>query len=97
MVTRGSITPLNNQLLQNHQSQLTNPTQLNTNNLRRMAHVSPTITVHGNNNDASYGGEITITGQNSAIGLGNLDIPCNDFNNGVNSDNAVSSMTSMWP
>ncbi|KAK7320766.1 hypothetical protein VNO77_30538 [Canavalia gladiata] len=93
MVTRGSFTPFNNQLLQN-QSQLSTPPQLNTNSLRRMAHVSPTITVHGN--DPSYGG-ITVSGQNSALGLGNLDITCSDFNGGVNSDNAVSTMTSMWP
>ncbi|TKY58261.1 Basic leucine zipper 9 [Spatholobus suberectus] len=93
MVTRGSLTPFNNQLLQN-QSQLSTPPQLNTNNLRRMAHVSPTITVHGN--DASYGSGITVDGQNSALGLGNLDIPCSDFSSGVNSDNAVSSLTSMW-
>lgn len=54
-----------------------------------MAHVSPTITVHGN--DASYG----VTGQNSVIGLGDFDISCSDFNNGVNND-AVSSLTSIW-
>ncbi|KAE9587025.1 hypothetical protein Lal_00004934 [Lupinus albus] len=83
MVTRSSFT-LNNQFLQTQ-------SQMSTANLRRMAHVSPTITVHGNN--ASYGG-VTI-GQNSTHGLGNLDITnYNNANNGVFSD-AVSSVT-MW-
>ena len=97
MVTRGTLTPINNQILQN-QSSLNTPPQLNTNNLHRMTHVSPTITVRGND-DASYGGGITVSGQNSPLGgLGNLDnIPCSDFNSGINSNNAVSSMTSMWP
>ncbi|OIV96541.1 hypothetical protein TanjilG_24194 [Lupinus angustifolius] len=89
MVTRSSFT-LNNQFLQT-QSQLSTPPQLNTTNLRAMAHVSPTITVHGN--DASYGG-VTVGGQNSTHGLGNLDIAYNNVNNGVLSD-AVSSVT-MW-
>ncbi|KAK7384883.1 hypothetical protein VNO78_30586 [Psophocarpus tetragonolobus] len=80
MVTRGTLPPFNNQLLQN-QTQLSSPPQLNTNNLRRMAHVSPTITVQGNDNAA-----------NNSYGGGILDMPCSDFN----SDNAVSSMTSMW-
>ncbi|KAJ1422494.1 P-type ATPase [Sesbania bispinosa] len=80
MVTRGSFTTINNQIFQN-QSQLTTTPQLNTSNMRRMAHVSPTITVHGND-AASYGGG----GQNSALGLGDFDITCSDFNNGVNSD-----------
>ncbi|KAL2318236.1 hypothetical protein Fmac_032112 [Flemingia macrophylla] len=96
MVTRGSL-PFNNQFHQN-QCQLSTPPQLNTNStLRGMAHVSPTITIHGNNNNnASYGGAgITVSGQNSA--LEHLDIPCSDFNNGVNSDNGVSSMTTLWP
>ncbi|KAK7283020.1 hypothetical protein RIF29_12216 [Crotalaria pallida] len=90
MVTRSSFT-LNNQFLQT-QTQLSTPPQLNTtNNMRRMAHVSPTITVHGN--DASYSG-ITVGGHNSAHGLGNLDITYNNVNSGVLSD-AVSSVT-MW-
>ncbi|KAG5098223.1 hypothetical protein JHK82_048077 [Glycine max] len=98
MITRGTLPPTNNQILQN-QSPLNTPPQLNTNNLRRMGYVSPTFTVHGNDATASYGGGITVSGQNSPLGgLGNLDnIPCSDFNSGVNSDNAVSSMTSMWP
>ncbi|KAK7293710.1 hypothetical protein RJT34_16583 [Clitoria ternatea] len=51
---------------------------------QRIAHVSPTITVHGNN-DGSYG-----NGQNSPLGL--LDITCNDLNSDV-----VSTMTStIW-
>ena len=89
---RGTITPLNNHILPN-QNQLSSPSLLNINinNVRGMAHVSPTITVHGNDG-ASYGSGITVSGQNSPLLLGNLDITCSDFN----SDNAVSSMTSMW-
>ncbi|XP_020205675.1 bZIP transcription factor RISBZ4 isoform X1 [Cajanus cajan] len=85
MVTRGSL-PFSNQLHQN-QCQLGTPPQLNTNStLRGMAHVSPTITIQGNNNnDASYGA--------AGITVSSLDIPCNDFNN----DNVVSSMTTLWP
>ena len=86
MVARGSFNTLNNQLLQNQD-------QLNTNNLRRMAHVSPSITVHGN--DSSYGSCITVDRQNSALGLGNLDITYNDFNSAGMSD-AVSSVTNIW-
>ncbi|KAJ1427583.1 Basic-leucine zipper domain [Sesbania bispinosa] len=89
MVTRGSFTTINNQLFQN-QSQLTTTPQLNTSNMRRMAHVSPTITINGNE-AASYGGGAP----NSALGLGDFDVTCSDFNNGVNSD-AVSSLTNMW-
>ncbi|XP_027332929.1 bZIP transcription factor RISBZ4-like [Abrus precatorius] len=86
MVTRASFPTFNNQLLQNQsQSELSSTPQLTSNSLRRMAHVSPSITVH---NDPSY----------SALGLGNIDISCTDFNGGVNNyDNAVSSLTSMWP
>ncbi|RDX84230.1 Basic leucine zipper 9, partial [Mucuna pruriens] len=89
IVTRGPVCRYNNEIVQNqNQSQLSSPSQLN----RCMAHVSPTITVHGNN-AASYGGGITVSGQNSPLGLANLDMPCTDFN----SDNAISSMTTMWP
>lgn len=84
MVTRGSFTTLNNQLLQTQC-----PPQVNTTTLRRMAHVSPTITVQGN--DASFNG--VIVGQNSA--MGNLDMAYNDINNGVMSD--AMSCGSIWP
>ncbi|GAU15236.1 hypothetical protein TSUD_09740 [Trifolium subterraneum] len=90
MVSRGTLPTFNNHLLQNQSQLNTTLPQINTSNLRCMTHVSPTITVHGN--DASYG----VSGQNSAIGLGDFDISCSDFNNGVNSD-AVSSLTSIWP
>ncbi|MED6211000.1 hypothetical protein PIB30_069484 [Stylosanthes scabra] len=100
MVARSSFTNLNNQLLhQNHQRGQMNT---NNNNLRGVAHVSPTITVHGN--DSSYGSCITsVDGQNSAHlgGLaGNLDITNNSNNysdyNAAISD-AVSSVTNIWP
>ncbi|XP_068472004.1 basic leucine zipper 9-like [Phaseolus vulgaris] len=93
MVRRGTITPFNNQILPS-QTQLSTVSVLNTNNnnLRRMAHVSPTITVHGNDG-ASYGGGISVSGETSSpLLLGNLDIASSDFN----SDNGVSSITSMW-
>lgn len=90
MVSRGTLPTFNNQLLQNQNQLNTTSPQINTSNLRCMQHVSPTITIHGN--IASYG----VSGHNSAIGLGDFDITCNDFNNGVNSD-AVSSLTSIWP
>ncbi|XP_054796670.1 basic leucine zipper 9-like [Prosopis cineraria] len=63
---RGSLTTLNSQLLraQSH--------RLNPHNLPRMAHVSPTITSHGN--DASYSAAMTVGAQNSALGLEDLDI-----------------------
>ncbi|KAG2389775.1 Basic leucine zipper 9 [Vigna angularis] len=86
MVRRGTVPPFNNQILPNL-SELSNM-----NNVRGMAHVSPTITVHGNDG-ASYGAGITLSGHNSPLELGNLDIPCTDFN----TDNAVSSITTMWP
>ncbi|XP_054789263.1 basic leucine zipper 9 [Prosopis cineraria] len=82
MVTRGSFPTLNNQLVQN-QSQVNAPPQLNTNSLRGMAHVSPTITVHGS--DASYAG-VAVDGHISSLGLANLDINNNNFNAGVASD-----------
>ena len=86
MVTRSSFTTLNNQLLQTQHHQMSTPQQLNTTNLRRMAHVSPTITVHGN--DVSYNNG----GQNSA--LGNLDMSFNDINEVMN--DAMSCGT-IWP
>ncbi|WVZ19229.1 hypothetical protein V8G54_006551 [Vigna mungo] len=91
MVTRGSFTTLNNQLLPT-QCQVNTPPPLNTTNLRRMAHVSPTITVHGN--DGSYN-DATVCVQNSD--LGNLDMNFNDMNNvnGVMSDGM--SCGSIWP
>ncbi|XP_057722536.1 basic leucine zipper 9-like isoform X1 [Arachis stenosperma] len=99
MVARSSFTNLNNQLIQNQRGQMNS-----NNNLRRVAHVSPTITVHGN--DSSYGSCITsVDGQNSAHlgGLArNLDITNNNNNNNYSDYNAVisdavSSVTNLWP
>lgn len=93
MVTRGSFaTTLNNQLLQN-QSQINTPPPLNTTSVRRTAHVSPTITVHGNE-AASYAG-IAIDAHNSSLGHGNLGISNNSFNTGVISD-AMSCVTEIF-
>ncbi|KAF7817162.1 basic leucine zipper 9-like [Senna tora] len=91
MVTRGSFTTLNNQLLQN-QNQLNTAPQLNATNVRRMANVSPTITVHGN--EASFAG-IAIDGHNSSLGLENLGISNTNFNTGVISD-AMSCVTEIF-
>ena len=59
-----------------------------------MAHVSPTITVHGDH--ASYNG-VRVGEQNSTLGFGSLDnMSYNNVNNiGVISD-AMSCVT-MWP
>lgn len=63
MVARGSLTSsLNQVLLQGH---LSTPQPINPHTLRSIAHVSPTITIHGE--DASYAG--IFSGQNSGIEL----------------------------
>nr|BAG50056.1 transcription factor bZIP [Lotus japonicus] len=93
MVTRSSFT---NQILQNP-CQLSTPPQLNS-NLRGMAHVSPTITIHGDN--ASYNG-IRVGEQNfSTLGFGNLDHMTYNNNNNVNNIGVISdamSCVTMWP
>ncbi|XP_059460475.1 basic leucine zipper 9 [Corylus avellana] len=63
MVTRGSLTSNLYQLLQSH---LGTPQLLNTQNLRRVPNVSPTINVPGDDHASSYAG-ITVSGQNSGI------------------------------
>ncbi|KAK0572648.1 hypothetical protein LWI29_034900 [Acer saccharum] len=107
MVARGSLTSGLNQLLQSH---LTTPQLINTHNhhhhnhhhhqLRQVANVSPTITVHGDpqhhQNHHGHGGansypgitSSTVSGQNSSLGggLGNSDI-----------DNGVISDADFWP
>ncbi|KAF7830151.1 basic leucine zipper 9 [Senna tora] len=90
IVARGSLTTLNNQIFQNQSHHHMSP-PLTTTGLRRTAHVSPTITVQGN--DTTYA---AIT-QNPGIGLANLDITNTNFNTtGVISD-AVSCVTDdMW-
>lgn len=80
-----------NQLLQN---QLTPPQPLGNHNLHLVASVSPTITIHGDN-DAPYAG-MTVSSQNSGLGLGNADISNGNLNNGVMSD-AVSCVSDIWP
>jgi hypothetical protein len=62
MVTRGSLTSNLYQLLHSH---LGSPQLLNTQNLRRVPNVSPTINVPGD--DASSYAGITVSGQNSGI------------------------------
>ncbi|RDX72280.1 Basic leucine zipper 9, partial [Mucuna pruriens] len=88
MVTRSSLPTF--PLLQT-QCPLSTPPQLNTTNLPRMAHVSPTITVHGN--DASSYSGVTVAGQNSAIR--NLNMAYNDVNNGIISNDL--SCDTIWP
>lgn len=99
IVARCSLTTLNNQILQPQSHHINPPLQHNIANLRRRAHVSPTITVHGN--DVSYAAAMTAIGtQNSGIGPGNLGNSNSNnnsnFNTGVMSD-AVSCVTdNMW-
>ncbi|KAJ7958618.1 Basic leucine zipper 9-like transcription factor [Quillaja saponaria] len=90
MVARGSLTCSLNQLLQSH---LSTPQEVNTNNLRRVAHVSPTITVHGD--DASFAG-MAVSQQNSALALGNVQFSNSNMKTGVISD-AVSNVSEIWP
>ncbi|KAK6237146.1 hypothetical protein SCA6_012483 [Theobroma cacao] len=73
------------------QSHLTSPQPIATHNLRMVANVSPTITVHGE--DSSYAG-LTVSG-NSALGLGNVDISNGNLNSGIGSD-AVSGVSEIW-
>lgn len=90
MVARGSLTCNNlNQFLQSH---LTSPQLLNNHNLHLMPNVSPTITIQGD--EASYAG-MSVSGQNSGLGLGSTDISNGNLNNGILSD-AVSCVTNIW-
>lgn len=91
IVARGNLTPLSNQVLP---TLLHPPPQHNTTSLPRMAHASPSINVHGH--EASYAA-MALGAQNSAFGLGSLDMIDNNFNTGVISDN-VSCVTDdhMW-
>ncbi|GAV63659.1 bZIP_1 domain-containing protein/bZIP_C domain-containing protein [Cephalotus follicularis] len=89
MLTRGSFTCSINQLLQDH---LNSPQSYNMHNLGQVANVSPTVTVHGD--DASYGGR-TVSGQNSVLGLGNVDVSNGNLKNGIMSD-AVSCVSDIW-
>ncbi|KAL6212605.1 hypothetical protein ACLB2K_017823 [Fragaria x ananassa] len=90
MVARGSLTSSFNQLLQGH---LSTPQPLNPHTLRGVAHVSPTITIHGD--DTSYAG-IAVSGQNSGMGLGNAAGMTNS-NMGIRiMSDAVSCVSDMW-
>ncbi|KAK4274326.1 hypothetical protein QN277_017563 [Acacia crassicarpa] len=87
MLTRGSFSTLNNPLVQNQ-------SQLNAAPQRRhgMAHVSPTIAVHGS--DASYA--VAVDDHNSSLGLGNLNISNNNFNSGVVINDAMSCINDIY-
>lgn len=90
MVARGSLTSGLNQLLQGH---LSTPQPLNPHTLRGIAHVSPTITIQGE--DSAYAGN-TFTGQNSGIGLGNAaGTTNNNMSSRIMSD-AVSCVSDIW-
>ncbi|XWS72869.1 hypothetical protein CRYUN_Cryun02cG0076900 [Craigia yunnanensis] len=88
MLARGSFTCGLNQLLQSH---LTSPQPIATHNLRRVANVSPTITVHGD--DSSYSG-LTVS-CNSTLGLANVDLSNGNLNDGIGGD-AVSCVSDIW-
>ncbi|KAB5553501.1 hypothetical protein DKX38_010812 [Salix brachista] len=85
MVARGSLACNLNQILQSH---LASPQLLNNHNFHLIPNVSPTITNQGE--EASYAG-MSVSGQNSGLGLGSADI-----SNGILSD-AVSCVTNIWP
>ncbi|CAK7354328.1 unnamed protein product [Dovyalis caffra] len=83
VVARGSVTCSVNQLIQNH---LTSSQLLNNPNLHLMPNVSPTITIQGD--DASYAG-LSVSGQNSGLGLGTTDIGNGNLQSGILSDAPV--------
>jgi hypothetical protein len=56
-----------------------------------MQNVSPTITIQG---DEAYAG-MSVSGQNSGLGLGSADISNGNLNNGILSD-AASCITNIW-
>ncbi|GMQ02611.1 hypothetical protein CsSME_00048753 [Camellia sinensis var. sinensis] len=92
MVTRGSLTMSTlSHLLQNHLSTPQQP--FTTDNMCRLGNnISPTIAVH--EDDVSYPG-ITVSGQNSTLGLENP----NTFNGGANNDfisDTVSCVAEDW-
>ncbi|XP_050157904.1 basic leucine zipper 9-like [Malus sylvestris] len=90
LVARVSITSSLNQILQGH---LGTPQPLNPHNVRGVAaHVSPTITVHGQ--DAPYAG-IAVSGQNAGLGLGNAGMANSNLSNLMMSD-TVSCVSDMW-
>ncbi|XP_068314230.1 basic leucine zipper 9-like [Pyrus communis] len=90
MVARGSITSSLNQILQGH---LGTPQPLNPHNVRGVAaHVSPTITIHGQ--DAPYAG-IAVSGQNAGLGLGNAGMANSNLSNRMMSD-TVSCVSDIW-
>ena len=76
MLTRGTFTCGLNQLLQSH---LTSPQAIDTHNLRRVANVSPTINVHGD--DSSYSG-LTVS-CNSPLELAHVDLSNGNLNDGM--------------
>ncbi|KAM1726244.1 basic leucine zipper 9-like [Malus sylvestris] len=90
MVARGSMTSNLNQILQGH---LGTPQPLNPQNFRGVAaHVSPTITIHGE--DAPYAG-IAVSGQNASFGLGNAGMANSNLSNRMMSD-TISCVSDMW-
>ncbi|XP_021819356.1 basic leucine zipper 9 [Prunus avium] len=90
MVARGSITSSLNQILQGH---LGTPQQFNPHNLRGVAHVSPTVTIHGD--DARYAG-MAVSGQNGGLGLvGNAGMANSNLSNRIMSD-TVSCVSDTW-
>ncbi|ONI33951.1 hypothetical protein PRUPE_1G455300 [Prunus persica] len=89
MVARGSITTSLNQIRQGH---LGTPQQFNPHNLRGVAQVSPTVTIHGD--DARYAG-MAVSGQNGGLGLGNAGMANSNLSNRIMS-NTVSCVSDIW-
>ncbi|XP_031262865.1 basic leucine zipper 9 [Pistacia vera] len=93
IVTRGSLTCGLNQLLQSHLS-TPQPAVTNQNNLRQLSNVpvsvsvSPTITVHGDNN-ANSSSYATGMPHNSSLNA-------SDINNGILNSDAASCVSEIW-
>lgn len=90
MVARGSITSSLNQILQGH---LGTPQQFNPHNLRGVAHVSPTVTIHGDDN--RYAG-MAVSGQNGGLGLGNAFMANSNLSNRIMSDTVSCVSDMLW-
>ncbi|PKI31276.1 basic leucine zipper 9 [Punica granatum] len=93
MVTRGSFNCSLNHLLQSLNLQ---PFINTRSSISRNANVSPTVTIHGDNNSSYTATGSTITKQNSCIGVGNGDSGNSNMANGITSE-AVSCVSDIWP
>ncbi|XP_052209959.1 basic leucine zipper 9-like [Diospyros lotus] len=89
IISRGSL----NSSLSHLQNHLSTPQPFSSHNMPRLGNVTPTITVHGD--DVSFSG-ITVSGQNSTIGLENADTYNGSCTTG-NISEALSCVSETWP